>query len=116
MLEELLEIKQIDENYSVAGQIDAADVADIAQAGFASIICNRPDSEEGAVPHEAIAAAAEKTGLEFRFIPVVSSQMTLEDVEAQAAALDELPKPVLAYCRSGTRCTNLYAAIRQSGG
>lgn len=111
-----MEIKTIDENYSVAGQIDAADVAEIAQAGFASIICNRPDTEEGAVAHASIAAAAEKVGLEFRFIPVVSGQITADNVQDQASALADLPKPILAYCRSGGRCTNLYMAMQQAGG
>lgn len=108
-----MEIRQITENYSVAPQIGAEHVPLIKGAGFRSLISNRPDSEDGAVPHDEIAAAAREAGLEFRYIPVVSGQITQEDVEAQAAALNELPGPVLAYCRSGARCTNLYGLVQQ---
>jgi uncharacterized protein (TIGR01244 family) len=47
---------------------------------------------------------------------VVSGQLTQENVDAQARALAEMPKPVLAYCRSGARCTNLYMLVRQQIG
>jgi uncharacterized protein (TIGR01244 family) len=111
-----MEIRQITEDYSVAPQIAASDVPAIAAAGFRSIISNRPDSEDGAVPHDEIEAAARTAGLEFRYIPVISGQITMENVEDQAAALDELPRPVLAYCRSGTRCTNLFGLVQQKRG
>lgn len=108
-----MEYRQVAEDYSVSGQITAADVAAIKAAGFKSIIGNRPDSEEGAVPHGEIEAAAKAAGLPFRFIPVVPSAITRENVEAQANALDELPGPVFAYCRSGARCTNLYGLVQE---
>ncbi len=111
-----MEIRQITEDYSVSPQIGLEHVPLVKAAGFRSIIANRPDSEDGAVPHDEIEAAAREAGLEFRYIPVISGQMTQENVDDQAAALDELPKPVLAYCRSGTRCTNLYALIQQQRG
>ena len=111
-----MEIRQITEDYSVAPQIGAEHVPLIKAAGFRSVISNRPDSEDGAVPHDEIAAAAREAGLEFRYIPVVSGQVTQEDVDAQAAALDDLPRPVLAYCRSGARCTNLYGLVQQLRG
>lgn len=109
-----MEIRQINEDYSVAPQIEIADVAKIAAAGFKSIICNRPDSEHaGDTPADEVRKAAESAGLEFRYIPVISGQITMENVEDQAAALDDLPRPVLAYCRSGARCTNLYGLVQQ---
>jgi uncharacterized protein (TIGR01244 family) len=111
-----MEIRQITEDYAVAPQIGPEHVRLIKVAGFKSIIANRPDSEEGAVPYRQIEEAARAEGLEFRFIPVISGQITEKDVDDQAAALDELPKPVLAYCRSGTRCTNLHAMIRARRG
>ncbi|NMG40975.1 TIGR01244 family phosphatase [Chelativorans sp. ZYF759] len=108
-----MEIRQITEDYAVAPQIGVEHVKLIKVAGFKSVICNRPDTEDGAVPHDEIEAAVKEAGLEFRFIPVVSGQMTEKDVADQAAALEELPKPVLAYCRSGARCTNLYAMVQE---
>lgn len=111
-----MEIRQITEDYAVAPQIEVEHVPLIKAAGFRSIICNRPDSEDGAIPHDLIEAAAREAGLEFRFIPVVSGQITQDDVNDQAAALNALPRPVLAYCRSGARCTNLYGLVRQMEG
>lgn len=111
-----MEIRQITEDYFVAPQIAAQDIAAIKEAGFRSVISNRPDAEDGAVPHGEVEAAVRAAGLEFRYIPVVSGALTQDNVDEQARALAELPKPVLAYCRSGARCTNLYMLVRQQNG
>lgn len=109
-----MEYRQISEDYSVAGQIQPEDVAAIKEAGFKSVICNRPDNEQPGQPSaDSVKAAAEAAGLTFRFIPVISGQITMENVEDQAEALDELEGPVFAYCRSGARCTNLYGLVQQ---
>jgi uncharacterized protein (TIGR01244 family) len=110
-----MDVRQITESYSVSPQVTPDEIAAIKAAGFKTVICNRPDGEQPGQPsHDAIKAAVEAAGLTFRYIPVISGQMTMENVEDQAAALDEVEGPVLAYCRSGTRCTNLYAAIKQA--
>jgi len=102
--------KRLSEAFSVSAQITAADVDDIVAAGFRTIICNRPDGEEPDQPaFEEIEAAARKHGLEVRYQPVVSGKIQGEDVNAFCALLDDLPKPVLAYCRSGTRSAMLWA-------
>ncbi|AZO08421.1 MULTISPECIES: TIGR01244 family sulfur transferase [unclassified Mesorhizobium] len=112
-----MEYRQISEDYSVAGQIQPDDIAAIKDAGFKSVICNRPDNEQPGQPSAgSVKAAAEAAGLAFRFIPVISGQLTMENVEDQAAALEELEGPVFAYCRSGARCTNLYGLIQQQRG
>jgi uncharacterized protein (TIGR01244 family) len=110
-----MDVRQITESYSVSPQVTPDEIAAIKAAGFKTVICNRPDDEQPGQPsHDVIKAAVEAAGLSFRYIPVVSGQMTMENVEDQATALDEVEGPVLAYCRSGTRCTNLYAAIQQA--
>jgi uncharacterized protein (TIGR01244 family) len=112
-----MEYRQISEDYSVSGQIQPDEIAAIKAAGFNSIICNRPDDEQPGQPSaNTVKAAAVAAGLAFRYIPVISGQMTAENVEDQAEALAELEGPVFAYCRSGARCTNLFAAIQQSKG
>ena len=110
-----MDYRSITDHYAVSGQIEAADIAAVKAAGFKSVICNRPDAEH---PGEAstadeVAQAAKSAGLEFRYIPVISGQITAENIEDHAAALADLPTPVFAYCRSGARCTNLYAMIQQ---
>jgi uncharacterized protein (TIGR01244 family) len=109
-----MEFRRITDGYSVSGQIGPDDVKAIKEAGFRSIICNRPDHEDGAVPHDRVEAATREAGLEFRFIPVISGQLTQDNVADMAAALDELEGPVFAYCRSGARCTNLYMLVQQA--
>ena len=102
-------INKIDETCSVSAQIHPDDIAEIIAAGFKSIICNRPDGESGdQVPFAVIEAAAMKAGMPIRNIPVISGGLTMDDVLAMQAALDELPKPIFAYCRSGARSGNLY--------
>lgn len=112
-----MQYRQITEDYAVSPQISVDDVKLIKEAGFKSVICNRPDGEDAGQPGaDEIRQAVEAAGLVFRWVPVISGQMTPQDVEQQAAALDELPAPVFAYCRSGTRCTNLFAGIQQLRG
>lgn len=109
-----MQYRQITEDYAVSPQISVADIALIKEAGFKSVICNRPDNEDPGQPSaDEVRTAAEAAGLEFLWVPVISGQMTAENVEDQANALDALPAPVFAYCRSGTRCTNLYAGVAQ---
>lgn len=112
-----MEYRQITDDYSVSGQITPEEVAAVKAAGFKSVICNRPDDEQPGQPSaESVRAAVEAAGLAFRHIPVISGQMTGDNVADMAEALDEMEGPVFAYCRSGTRCTNLYMAIQQSKG
>jgi uncharacterized protein (TIGR01244 family) len=105
--------QKITDDFTVCPQIAPGDVAQIAASGFRSVICNRPDGESpDQTPVALIEDEVRKAGLEFRFIPVVSGAMTQDDVDAMAAALSELPAPVFAYCRSGTRCGILFRAVQ----
>lgn len=98
-------------DFAVAGQISTADVAAAAKAGYKAIICNRPDGEGWGQPRfTEIEQAAKAAGMEAAYLPVVPGQMSV----AQIAQFDELiarmPKPVLAYCRSGARSNGLWSA------
>lgn len=98
-------------------QIDESDVAEAGEHGFAMIVNNRPDGEAPDQPAgAAIEAAARKAGLAYRAIPVDHSGLGPSQVEAMRAALDEAGGPVLAYCRSGTRSTMLWALARAQTG
>lgn len=108
-----MQLVQITPGYSVTGQIEPSDVAKIAASGFRSIMCNRPDDESPGQPEVAsIRAEAERLGLAFAYVPVVSGMIEPEDVQDFRAALAGMPGPVLAYCRSGARCTNLWHLSR----
>ena len=102
--------RQITDDFHAAAQVEEGDFETIAAAGFKSVINNRPDGEEpGQLDHESAAAAAERAGLEYRYIPVVGSDIGEADIAAFARALEEMPKPIMAHCRSGMRSTVLWA-------
>lgn len=105
-----MNITRITPDYAVAPQIAPADVAEIAALGYRSIMCNRPDGEDpGQAPFAEIEAAARAQGLVTIHVPVLSGALHPEDLEAFQAATAALPRPILAYCRSGTRCRNLWS-------
>lgn len=108
-----MDIRKLSETYSVAPQIEPQDLPSVAEAGFRSVMCNRPDGEEFGQPDFAtIEAAARESGLEVRWVPVSGAGVTEEALDTFRSALDEMPQPMLAYCRSGTRCTMLWAITK----
>lgn len=110
-----MEPKKITGDLSVSAQICAEDLPAIAARGFRSVICNRPDGEAADQPaFGEIEAAARAAGLEIRNQPIVAGTLGDADAAAFGAALDELPKPVLAYCRTGTRSATLWS-LSQAG-
>jgi uncharacterized protein (TIGR01244 family) len=105
----------LSESVSVAGQISPADLQAIAEAGFKSIVCNRPDGESpGQFSSQDIATAARLAGLTMAYLPVVSGRVSPQDGREFGDLLNQLPGPVLAYCRSGMRSATLWA-LSQAG-
>jgi uncharacterized protein (TIGR01244 family) len=110
-------VAQLTPQISVAPQITATDVPALAAAGFRLIINNRPDGETpDQPPGHSLEAAAHAAGLAYRAIPVDHTGIGPEQVQAMAAALAAADGPVLAYCRSGTRSTHLWALAEASRG
>ena len=106
-----LPLRQIAPDVCVAPQLGPDAMAEAARAGFRSVVNNRPDFEHGPdQPTNAqIEAAARAAGLEYRFLPVGGGYQTPDEVEAFSRLLAELPRPLLAFCRSGNRSANLFA-------
>jgi uncharacterized protein (TIGR01244 family) len=105
------------ESIAVAGQISVAEVPQIAAAGYQVLVNNRPDGEESGQPSAAeIRAAALAAGLEYHHLPVTASNFPGPDVALMARLLDDESRAVFAFCRSGTRCTNLWVATRDDAG
>ncbi len=104
---------RVNEYLSVAGQISKDDIAALAKEGFATIINNRPDDEEpGQLRSAAAKAEAEKQGLDYHYQPIVTGAITRAQVAEFQKMLLRAPKPVLAHCRSGTRCYLLWGLSR----
>ena len=105
-----MDIKRIDHELAVAGQVQAADVPAIAQAGYRAIICNRPDGEGSDQPvFEEVERAAREHGLHAHYLPAESGKVTDEQGRQFGELLARLPKPVLAFCRTGMRSTTMWA-------
>lgn len=110
-----MDIHQLTDELSVASQIVAQDLKAIHDAGFRSIICNRPDGEGTDQPNYGeIERAASQLGLPSRYLPTDSGKVTDEQGATFGALMAELPKPVLAYCRTGMRSTTMWA-LSQGG-
>lgn len=109
---------RLTDTMSVAGQLAPADMVAAAASGYVAVVNNRPDHEAGGQPTGAdLAAAAEAAGLRYTAIPVGAAGLGPAQVEAMAAVLADDDGPVLAFCRSGTRSTHLWAlAAAQLGG
>ena len=106
-------IFKLSESLSLAAQITPQDVPNIAAQGFTTVVCNRPDGE---VPDQAsmdeIEAACNAAGLLFVRYPVNAMNFPGTDLEGLGELFDDPSQSVLAYCRTGTRCANLWVATR----
>lgn len=104
-------MKRLDSRTFVSGQIGPADVAAVRELGVTMIVNNRPDGEEPGQPANAeIAAAAERAGIGYRHIPVAGG--LAPDAVASMAEVLEREMVTLAFCKSGTRSTLLWALAR----
>ena len=105
---------KLTDTLAVAGQISADMVAEIAAAGYQVLLNNRPDGEENGQPSSAeIAVAAEAEGLEYHHIPVTAMNFPGDHLGEMADLFDDEQRPVFAFCRTGTRCTNLWVLSRE---
>ncbi len=109
------QMRAIAADVCVAGQLTPAAMAEAAAAGFRSVVNNRPDAElvPGQPGSAEIEAAARAAGLEYRHLPVAPAWQSPDEIAAFAALLATLPRPLLAFCRSGARSARLYAAAQQ---
>jgi sulfide:quinone oxidoreductase len=106
----VVDIIQLEPDLAVAPQLVEADFAEIAARGFRSVVNNRPDGEApDQLPNAEAEAAARRHGLAFHYQPVKNGNVTDDDVVGTFSRLmDQLPGPILFYCRTGTRCTILW--------
>jgi len=104
-----MEITKITDKYAVCSQPQTSDIEDIAAAGYAAVICNRPDDEDPDQPRaRAVAAACEEAGIGFHHIPVSGTPLADAAVQEQSRIVESSPGPVLAYCRTGQRSKMLW--------
>jgi uncharacterized protein (TIGR01244 family) len=109
----MAQLIQLETGIFVAAQLSESDFAEVAARGFRSVVNNRPDGEApDQLPSDQAKAAALRQGLQYHYQPVENFHVTDEDVvNAHARLMNGLPGPILFYCRSGTRCTILWAQV-----
>jgi uncharacterized protein (TIGR01244 family) len=102
----------VDEGLFVHPQLTPEEMPALAASGIRSVINNRPDGEGGAAQPASsqLEAAARAAGLEYRHLPVPSAADAQTDADARRMVelVEQLPQPVLAFCRSGRRSASLY--------
>lgn len=111
----MLDIRHLTKDFAVSPQIEVQEIAAIQEAGFKTVLCNRPDAEVGPdrTAHR-IREAAEAAGLAWAENIILGGAMTIENIRDQAQLASDGPQPVLAYCRTGTRSATAWA-LGQAG-
>ncbi|OEY67643.1 TIGR01244 family sulfur transferase [Marinobacter sp. X15-166B] len=108
-----MDFRKIDEDISVSPQLTLGDIVEAAKLGFRTVIANRPDGEEfGQLSMADLQAATHANGMEWVYLPVDSGNITDTNIDDFTAIYEQAEKPVLAFCRSGTRCCVLWALSR----
>ncbi|MFT4837447.1 MAG: sulfide:quinone oxidoreductase [Psychromonas sp.] len=105
-----MQIHKLTDQLSVSPQLALEDIAKLSALGFKSVICNRPDKESDDQPTmSAVESAVNAAGLTWQHQPVVSGNITDQDVTDFTQLMAKLPQPVFAFCRTGTRSSTLWA-------
>ena len=105
----------LSDTLSVSAQITVEDVSRLREQGFTVIVCNRPDGEAPDQPTmDDIEAACVAAGMLFIRYPVNAMDFPGPDLQGLGALFDDRAQRVLAYCRTGTRCANLWVASRDN--
>lgn len=103
-----MRVKQISADLAITGQVMTQDLQALADQGFQSIICNRPDFEGVGQPtFNELKSAAKKLGMEARHIPVGFGGVSQNTIDEFGEAIKELPGPIVAFCLSGARSSML---------
>jgi uncharacterized protein (TIGR01244 family) len=111
------DFRKLSDSVLASPQIGPEDIAAAKESGVTLVVNNRPDGEDPGAPQgDAIASAAASAGLDYRAIPIGHSGFSETQVAEMVEALDEAQGKVLAYCRSGTRSTFLWALAQAKSG
>ncbi len=109
--------RRVTDHFYAAPQISVADITAAKDMGINLIINNRPDGEEPSAPQgDDISAAAAAAGISYLAIPVTHAGFSRPQIDAMTAAIGGEQGKILAYCRSGTRSTLLWALAQAASG
>ncbi|MFZ4586831.1 MAG: TIGR01244 family sulfur transferase [Candidatus Methylopumilus universalis] len=105
-----MKFAKINNELTVSDQITIEDLKEIQAQGYKTIFCNRPDQEsEGQLAFSVIEKEAQSIGIKAIHQPVIGGQISDDDITQFGSSFELAQKPVFAYCRTGTRCSTLWA-------
>ena len=105
-----MKFAKINNELTVSDQIAIEDLKEIHAQGYKTIFCNRPDHEsEGQLDFSVIEKEAQNLGIKTIHQPVIGGQISDNDIAQFDTYFNAAQKPVFAYCRTGTRCSTLWA-------
>jgi sulfide:quinone oxidoreductase len=105
-----MKFAKINTELTVSDQITIEDLKEIHAQGYKTIFCNRPDHEsEGQLDFSSVEKEAQNLGLKAIQQPVIGGQISDNDIETFRTYFESVQKPIFAYCRTGTRCSTLWA-------
>ena len=105
-----MKFAKINHELTVSDQITIEDLKEIHAQGYKTIFCNRPDQEsEDQLAFSLIEKEAQNLGIKAIHQPVIGGQISDVDIAQFDAYFKAAPKPIFAYCRTGTRCSTLWA-------
>ena len=108
--------KTLNAQVSVAGQMTTDKFQQLIKDGFKSVIVNRPDQEQGnTVSVAQLRQIAEQSQVSVIYQPILSGKISQTDVTEFAKYYNELPKPILMVCRSGSRSSILFNQAKSQG-
>ena len=109
--------RYLSDSVLVSAQIAPDEMDRLTAEGVRLIVNNRPDGEAPDQPSGArVAAAAQAAGIAYAAMPITHAGFSLPQIEAFADLLDSAEGKVLAYCRSGTRSSLLWALAQAKAG
>ncbi len=111
-----MQIHELEPGFAITDAITPADLDEVARRGFRSVVCNRrPGEAEDHPDDRPLRERAAELGLEWRCIPVTPGDYSAADIAAFGEALETLPTPILAFCKTGKRAVHLWAHARSQG-
>lgn len=111
-----MKIINVNDQFSISGQVTPNDIRELAELGVQTLVCNRPDAEaKDQVDFDSLSAEAKTQGIEAVFIPFKSGHLSSEEV-SKFQPLLKAGRRIHAYCRTGNRSFNLIAATEASLG
>lgn len=111
-----MQIHQLESGFAITDAVSPADLDEVARRGFRSVVCNRrPGEAEDHPDDRPLQERAAELGLAWRCIPVTPGEYSEDDIAAFGEALETLPTPILAFCKTGKRAVHLWARARSQG-